>query len=206
MSHPVEVAAEALIARLRQHREEIPMPSDGEVFLPGLWGSFDAQEGALSGRLRAGEGALLRVALSVERTPRWCTLALALGDQGLAEGCVIGLVADLRANRTGHVELMLRSVSGGQNRDVRFDDGLELSPEGGPQAALLAVPPGSVLSEPNQRLRLLLGLPRSDIEFEIRDMRLFVLPASGAGPAGPDSRPDSGPGTDPARPVEATQG
>lgn len=186
MSHPVESTAEALIARLRQQSGEIPMPGNGQVFLPGLWGGFDTAEGELSGHLRAGEGALLRLSFSVQRPPRWCAVALALGDAGLAEGSVIGLVADLRADRPAHLDLVLRSVEEGRNRDIRFDDGFELSPEGGAQAALLAVPPGSTLTRPGQPLQLLLELPKTDIDIEIRDMRLFVLTAAeaGAAPAG----------------------
>ncbi len=176
MAHPAETATDTLIARLRGHAGEMPLPVDDEVFLPGLWGSFDAEQGALSGRLQAGDGALLRVSIAAERPGRWCTLSMNLGWTALPEGAVIGLVADLRSSRPTTITLHLRAIHGTERRDVAFDEGFALTPEGGAQVALLEVPPGSVLSAPDQRLTVVMDLPQTDIDIVFRDMRLFVLP------------------------------
>lgn len=175
MRHPIETAVETILAGLRAMQGTQPLPGNGEVFLPGLWSSYDSDEGAISGSYRAGDGAMLRVSLAVERPGRWCTLALSLGDEGLPEGAVISLVADLRSSRPVAVTLVLRSVLDGDNGDVAFEDQLEAGPQGGAQVALLTVAPGSVLCAQAQRRLLILELPQVDVEMEIRDMRLFVL-------------------------------
>lgn len=175
--HPIETFAETLIARLRRLQGQIPLPANGQVFLEGLWGSFDAEQAVLSGSYEAGDGALLKLAITAEKPGRWCTLALMLGEGTLDEGDVVGLVADLRSSRPASLTLCLRSMLGGSNRDVVFDDGFVLTPEGGAQVALLRVPQGSVLCAPDQRLVLLLELPQTDLEIVIQDLRLFVVPA-----------------------------
>lgn len=182
MAHPAEAAAETLIAGLRRRRADMALPADGEVFLPGLWGSFDDAEGALSGRCVAGDGALLRVSIAVERPGRWCTLSMDLGATALPEGAIIGLVADLQSSRPSHVGLQLRAIHGPEIHDIAFDEGFTLAPEGGAQVALLEVAPGSVLSAPDQRLVVVMDLPQTALEIVIRDMRLFVLPAADAAP------------------------
>ena len=180
MRHPIEATVDALIADLRAVRDETPLPANGPVFLPGLWGSHDTEEGAFEGRYIAGDGALLRLALSIRTPGRWCSLALALGPAPLEEGAIVMLVADLQASMPVMVTLDLRSVVEGAHRDLAFDDRLEPTPEGGVQVAMLTVPGGSVLTEPADQRLLLLGLPQTDVEITLRDLRLFVLPAAAA--------------------------
>lgn len=175
MRHPIETTVETMLAQLRQMQGTQLLPGNGEVFLPGLWSSYDSDGGVVSGSYQAGDGAVLRVSLAVERPGRWCTLSLSLGQEALPEGAVLSLVADLRASRPVTITLMLRSVIDDHNSDVVLDDRFEAGPQGGVQVALLAVPPGSVLCAPAQRRLLILDLPQLDMEMEIRDMRLFVL-------------------------------
>ena len=182
MGHPVETAAEALIATLRAHSGSAALVTDGPVLLPGLWCSHDAEQGRLDGRCIAGGDALLRIELEVTRPGRWCTLSLALGDAALAEDDVIGVVAALQASAPCEIGLGLRSVTAGGPRDTAFPDRLAAGPESRAQAALMTVPAASPLSDPARRRLLLLQLPQQSGWLEIRDLRLFAQPA--AAPAG----------------------
>jgi hypothetical protein len=186
MSHPVEAAAETLIAALRAHSGSAELASDGPVLLPGLWSSHDAQQGALAGRCVAGAGALLRLELAVTRPGRWCTLSLALGDAALEEDAVVGVVAEVRAQAPCEIGLGLRSLTRDGPRDTGFEDRLPAGPESRAQVGLLTVPPASPLSDPARRRLLLLHLPQQSGWLEIRDLRLFVQPAA-------QPEPDSGP-------------
>lgn len=196
MTHPIESASDALIARLRQTAESADLVADGQVLLPGMWSSFDAARAEIAGRITAGDAALLRIALAVPRPGRWCTLALALDATPLAEGDVLGVVADLAASAPAEIALELRSLRGRRRHEVVFDDRLALTPEGTVATALLTVPPGGLPGEPASRRLLVLKLPQIDIDIVLRDLRLFVLPA-----AIPGAAPETAPGSD-AAPAE----
>lgn len=179
MPHPIEQAADTLIAALRRHDGSAVLAADGEVLLAGLWSSHDAEQGRLTGRYVTGAGALLRLELEVTQPGRWCTLSFALGDAALAEDAVIGVVADLRASAPCEIGLGLRSVTAGGARDTGFAERFAAGPESRAQAALLTVAAASPLTDPARRRLLQLQMPQQSGWVEIRDLRLFVQPATG---------------------------
>jgi hypothetical protein len=195
MSHPVEAAAEALIAALRAQAGSAALAADGPVLLPDLWSSHDAEEGRIAGRVIAGAGPLLRLELEVTQPGRWCTLSLALGDAALEEDAAIGIVAELYASAPCEIGLGLRSVTAGGPRDTAFADRLAAGPAARAQVALLTVPPASPLADPARRRLLILSLPQQSGWLEIRDLRLFVQPAPQPVPeAGAETEPAAAPG------------
>lgn len=182
MSHPVEAAAEALIAALRAHSGSAELAADGPLLLPGLWSCHDTERGRIAGRAIAGAGPLLRLEFEVTRPGRWCTLSLAFGDAPLEEATVIGIVAELCASAPCEIGLGIRSVTADGPRDTAFADRLAAGPEARAQVALLTVPPASPLSDRARRRLLLLHLPQQSGWLEIRDLRLFVQPAAQPAP------------------------
>lgn len=180
MIHPVETAAETLVGRLRQTVGNTSLAADGQILMPGLWSSYDTAQGAISGRYEAGGDGLLRLSLKVERPGRWCTLSFLLGEGPLAEGDVLGVVADLAGSVPAQIGLTLRTVRGKVQHELAFDDALALVPGGSVQTALLMIPPTGVPADAAGRRLLMLKLPQTDIEIALRDLRIFVLPAADA--------------------------
>ena len=185
MSHPVEQTADTALAALRRLQSSGPLASEADI-VPGLRLSFDTERGAIEAAHAAGPGPLLRLTLAVERPGRWLTLNLSLGGGVLAEGDVIGVVADLVASAPAEIGLSIRSGRGKRFRDTAFTDRFAVGPDGGVQVALHTVVAGTPLADPASWRSLMLRLPPQSLDLEIRDMRIFVVPtgtAAGAPPA-----------------------
>ena len=182
MSHPVEQTAEAAISALRTLEGSGPLASETDI-VPGCRLSFDTERGAMEASNAAGAGGLLRLSLKVEKPGRWRSLNISLGGAALQEGDVIGVVADMAASEAAEIGLSIRAGRGKRFRDTPFDDRIAVGPAGGVHVALHTVAAGTPLADPASWRTLMLRLPPQNLDLEIRDLRIFVVPVSA--PAAP---------------------
>ena len=174
--HPVEQTAEAALSSLRQIDSSGPLSSEAEI-VPGVRVSFDTERGRIEASHATGTGALLRLSLKVEQPGRWRSLNISLRGGVLQEGDIIGVVADLMASEAAEISLSVRAGRGKHFRDTPFDDRFAVGPGGGVHVALQTVTAGTSLTDRASWRSLMMRLPPQSLDLELRDMRIFVVPA-----------------------------
>lgn len=154
-------------------------PENNVPFVPGIYLSWDAKEGAVDIELGSAPGALLTVNARVERAPRWFGLNLSLGKFAFSPGDVLGAVFGLQGAGGETFPVFVRSAVEGENLDTVLRDTLAGSEEPSVQSVLHTV----VASDPMGRgsaafHTLVLRLPPRDFSLTLREMQVFRIPAA----------------------------
>lgn len=180
MRHRADLEMERDLAALRA----APRPMDlaeGAPVAHGVYFYWDAQEGEVGARLLDEPGALGTFEVEVRAAPRWLNIALELGGAAFAEGEVLGLALQARAEAPFTTAPYLRTGGASAERSSAIGAPIEVGTAPGTFVRLLTIGWREVMGG-DRPAALILPLPHRGCRFTLIDMRLFVLPA-GAGVA-----------------------
>ena len=184
MSHSCETFADGVLGALAAYQGSGAV-ENGMRIVPSFYPSWDEERGTVALTHEAGPDNLLRVEANVTGEPRWLTLNLDLGGGSFEVGDVIGVVADVEGDGEFALEMFARSTSEHENTDTEFADKLPVSTARGVGVIMHTVGPGDGVLTTDRFHMLIIRLPRRDFRLEMREMKLFVLPASHGLRSGP---------------------
>lgn len=177
MTHPIEQNAARAITALRL--DHSPKHEEAALHLvPGVYFSWDAGNGDVTLDIRPELGLLLQLEARVARAPEWLSFNLELGEAALNAGDVLGIVAEFEGCPGTELPVFLRSSREGEIADTWLQNRFEGSDARSVQTVLHAVKDDEPLAAGKGWHTLVMPLPRRDFRLELRDLRVFVLPAS----------------------------
>lgn len=169
--------------------EALRTTADNDSWLvPGLFLSWDAQNGAADIDVASGPEEILRLDARVRDAPRWLSLNLALGNAALAPGDTLVAVADFAAAGVPRAALTLRSEIGGESGDTPMAEAL--APASGLSVAMHTLRPADFAARGIGSHLLILHLPKEDFEMTVRDLRVMAVPAGSVPAAAPPALGD----------------
>ena len=180
MPHPVELVASRMVADLRlnpmlRHEENMLTLTNGAYF------SWDETKGEVSLDVSPELGAILHLKAKVSKAPNWFSFNFELGDGVFETGDVLGIALEFEGFAGETLKPFLRTARDGVLEDTLLQDRLEGSATRETRVLLhqmRAVDPATGAAGYHT---LVLPLPLRDFVMELRDMRLFVIPAARVG-------------------------
>lgn len=177
MTHPLEQTAARAITALRL--DHSPTHEEAALYLvPGVYFSWDAGNGDVTLDIRPELGLLMQVEAKVARAPEWLSFNLEMGEGTLNEGDVLGIVAEFEGCAGVELPVFVRSSREGEIADTWLQNRFDGSDARSVQTVLHAVRGNEPLGQGQGYHTLVMPLPRRDFALELRDLRVFVLPAS----------------------------
>ncbi len=177
MTHPIEFASSRVIGDLRLDHEQ--QYEDGTLRLTdGAYFSWEATKGKVHLDVVPELGALMHLSAKIEQAPDWLTFNIDLGEDTLVAGDVLGVVIEYQGFAGDDMELFLRSSRGGVLGDTILRDRLPGSETRTTQVLLHTLQPYDPATGETGYHTLIFPLPKRDFTFELRDLRLFVVPAA----------------------------
>jgi hypothetical protein len=177
MTHPLELSFASRLAALRlDHQPQ--HETDTLTLAQGVYFSWDAGKGDVTLDVTPETGMLMHMRAAVRSVPDWMSFNIELGDGQLAPGDILGVVAELNGGAGETMPAFIRTSRGGELSDTYLADPLEGSDTRAVRTLLHPVREGEGLAGAPGYHTLVLPLPRRDFTLELRDLRIFVLPAS----------------------------
>lgn len=164
---------------------------------PNVYFSWDSDSGTVEMTPSRPIGSLMALNARVQGKPRWLSLNIGLETASFDPGDVLGVVAELSADRPIELPLFVRSAKAQDFDDTELTEPLfaTASTDGCVTTALHRVRPEEPLAQRDRYQTLVIRLPRSDFRLEIVDLRVFVIPAQQAvGMIPPAIRSENEPG------------
>ncbi len=177
--HQIESAAAAAITGLRKAVLPPAAICDSPL-VPGIYFNWDSETSTVDVSLNRPPGSLLSFAASASPPPRWFSLNLSLDKARFAVGDVIGIVAELASDEAGALPLFIRSARDNQIHDTPLTESLHCKDGCGISTALYTVDSADPLAGPTAYHTLVIQLPDTGCRLDIRDLRIFVIPADRA--------------------------
>ena len=176
MSHPIETFTSKAIFECRQAVFGCTVENNAHLS-PEIYVSWDDQKGEVNLTADSAENMLLHLDATVAKDPRWFSLNIGMGRQGLNAGDVLGVVLETECNHAFNSVPFCRTALEDGHGDTYWQDGLNL--EAGRQISTLlhTIEPGDAL-EKSVFHTLVIPLHHEDFSLTLRDMRLFVLDAA----------------------------
>ena len=151
---------------------------NNEEIVPGVYLSWDEDETQIDIIYDSPDWASLSLDYTVQGTPRWLSLNLALGEGQFEPGDVIGLVLEGYAAGKLIIPVRLRSSIEGETFDTVCDDTIAIYPNNGVSTVLMTIEYGNSVAGREGYHTLMLGLPAGRAAMTLRNMRVFRMPGS----------------------------
>lgn len=177
MTHSIELNAAQAVHSLRLGHH--PRHQDSELFLAdGVYFSWDAGGGDVMLDVRPELGVLFHTRAEVRRAPSWLSFNLSLQKGAFAEGDVLGLAIEFEGCAGENLPMFIRTARGeGDMQDTYLQEVLQGSPHRQTQTLFHTVSASEALCGEAGFHTLVMNLPKRNFTFELRDLRLFVVPA-----------------------------
>lgn len=158
---------------------ELRQPVENNVRLaPEIYFSWDDKRGKVALEMKSSAGHLADIWAKVSGDPRYVSFNISLGECSFNAGDVLGLIVDFEGCAGQTLPLMIRSALNGAMADTPFLDPLVGSEDRAVHTLLHAIRPQEALTGPAKHHTLIFQLPHKDFWLDIRDLRLFVIPAA----------------------------
>ncbi|MDA7429620.1 hypothetical protein PGB28_14210 [Primorskyibacter aestuariivivens] len=180
MPHPVELAASRMVADLRLN-PQLRRDSNVLTLTEGAYFSWDETNGEVALDVTPELGAIMHLKAWVSKVPNWFSFNFEMGDAAFTAGDVLGIALEYEGFAGETLKPFLRTARDGVLEDTVLQDWLEGSAARETRVLLhqiRAVDPAA--GAPGYHT-LVLPLPLRDFTMELRDMRLFVIPAARVG-------------------------
>lgn len=149
-----------------------------EHFSPSIYFSSNLADDQISITLLPSDNGLLKADIKLQATPKWLTLCIELGTGVFSPGDVLGLVADLRTSDPFSSSAFIRSGPNSDDSDTQLAQDLRFGAEPPVMTVLHQVTANNPLTYLSNMQTLLMPLPKRNLSFEIRDLRLFHIEAA----------------------------
>jgi hypothetical protein len=177
VTHFAELFTANAISILRN--AEISEPAaTGAHLVPDIYLSWDKEAGDVDITLTSIPGLLLNLSAKVAGTPGWLSLNLSLGRCSFQPGEVLGIVVELEGCANQSFPMLIRSNRDGTLSNTYIDDILKGSEDRAVCTLLHKISAHSGMTDSEAYHTLIIPLPRKDFQLSLRDMRLFIIPAS----------------------------
>ena len=183
--HKIEVAAASALSRLGAAIHPHPADSDQHV-VPGIYFSWDQSGCKVDVRVLRTVDAVLAFSSKVSGRPEWFTLNIELGEDALAPGDVLGIVADIASDAPATLPLFVRSATGGGIEDTILAENLHATKDGVISTVLHTISSGDALATQSAFHTMVIDLSGTNHNTEIRDLRIFAIPADQARKSSPN--------------------
>lgn len=184
MTHFSELFAANTISILRTMSFSQTVENN-KPLLPGVYFSWDTEEGNVDLSLESRTGELFEIWPKVTGKPRWFSLNLSLGDCTFEAGDVIGVIVEFEGAKGETFRFFTRSARGEKMTDTQFEDALKGSEDISVQTVLHTLTGSDALVQGQGFHTLILPLPLHDVTLRLRDLRVIVIPASRGLRSGP---------------------
>jgi hypothetical protein len=174
--HQIEAPAASAINRLRRAALPVAAVCDSPL-VPGIYFSWDTEACTVDVNLSRPPGSLLSVEARVSASPRWFSLNISLNEAGFTAGDVIGIVAELAASEAVTLPLFMRSALDNKTQDTTLSESLHCKGGRSISTVLYTVDSADPLAGPTAYHTLVIQLPNTGCTLDIRDLRVFVIPA-----------------------------
>lgn len=176
MTNPFELNA-ARVVRMLHADHEIRHEESSLTIGPGAYFSWDAEGGDVTLQVRPELGLMFHLSASVRRAPRWLSFCLELREGSFAAGDILGLVLELEGCAGHTLPLFIRSARDGGVLDTYLQEPLVGTSTVSVQTLLHPIRADQAMADGPAFHTLVVPLPMRDFSLELRDLRLFVLPA-----------------------------
>lgn len=176
MGHSCETFANGVLEALAAHRGAGTVANNARI-VAGFHPTWDDEDGAVTLTHDCGPETMVRLEASVAEQPKWLTLNLDLGVGAFEPGDVIGIVAEIAGDDQAELTMFIRTSGEHGEVDTELAEPLALAAAPRVATALHTVGPGDNLAGEERFHMLGMRLPRRDFKLDIKEMRVFVLPA-----------------------------
>ncbi len=185
MTHFAEIFTASAVSILRSSDFSQKLENNSHI-VPDIYFSWDDEGGEVDITLKSINGYMGEIWSKVSGTPGWLSLNLSLGNCSFAAGDVLGLVVELEDCPDQNFPAFIRSMrEGGAPSDTYLDEILTGSRDRAVRTLLHKVSQHSDMAGAQAYHTLIIPLPLKDFSMNLRDIRLFVIPAA----RGLDTRP-----------------
>jgi len=174
--HQIEIAATTAITKLRKVALPPTAVCDSPL-VPGIYFNWDTATSAVDVSLSRPAGSLLSVTARANPPPRWFSLNIGLNKARFTTGDVIGIVAELATDEALILPLFIRSALDNKIRDTPLVENLHCKGGCCISTALYTVDSADPLAGSTAYHTLVIQLPDTDCTLDIRDLRIFAIPA-----------------------------
>lgn len=179
MTHFAELFTASAISILRSSDFSQSLENNTPV-VPDIYFSWDDEEGNVDVTLKSLNGYMGEIWGKVSGAPRWLSLNLSLGTCSFTAGDVLGLVVELEGCPDQNFPAFIRSDRAGAHSDTYLDEILKGSEDRAVRTLLHKISPHSGMIGAEAFHTLIVPLPLKDFRMNLRDIRLFVIPAARA--------------------------
>lgn len=178
MPHSSESFAAHVIKELKG--THLPQaPQNDSPLVEGAYFSWDSDEGEAILTLKHVPDLLFTLEAKVTRHPRWFSFNLSLGEDSFVPGDVLGVVAKFETKSNESFPFFVRtSRENADLADTHLQEGLTGGVGNVVQTALHTFEPFDAATQGPGFHTLVMQLPPRDFTLELRDLRVFVLPAA----------------------------
>lgn len=177
MTHVSELFTSNALSILRNTQLTQDIENDVH-FVPDVYFSWDSDHGKTALSFKSVPGQLGTIWARVSGGPEWLSLNLSLGECTFAKGDVIGLVTELEGCDTQRFAPFIRTMRDGEIEDTFLQEGFTGSEDRAVQTALHTLEGYDPMIGRTGFHTLVIPLPRKDFQLQLRDLRLFVIPAA----------------------------
>jgi hypothetical protein len=172
MPHPCVAATAQTVKDLRKASFSTEVDQSVPV-VPGVYFSWDVQDGGAGVSVTSQPGGLLRADVRVRGLPRWLTLSINLGQGHFVEREAIGVVIRAACSVAFDLAPFVRSSQDGDKQDTILADRCNLQPV--PRSFVLVhdILPREALTLASDFHTLILPLPKQDFCLDLLDLRFF---------------------------------
>ncbi|TGD63285.1 hypothetical protein EYC08_13380 [Tabrizicola sp. WMC-M-20] len=176
MPHPCVENAAITLHQLRQATLATAATECGPL-TDNVYFSWDSAQAEVSVTVHSAPGQLLTAEIALQGTPRWFALNIGLGTGAFAAGDSFGLVIDAQSSVPFACQPFVRSSKEGEGFDTTLADEIALSPAGRACVVLHCLAASDPLVWTGGFHTLILPLPKQNLRFDLRDLRLVHLGA-----------------------------
>ncbi|MGH1413618.1 MAG: hypothetical protein ACRBB0_08990 [Pelagimonas sp.] len=160
-----------------RHGHNAQLRDEGLVLSDGIFLSWDSANGDVDLDVWPELGVLFQLKTTVKRSPKWLSLNIALGQGLLSAGDIVGLVIESEGCAGDTLPVVIRNMHCDGMRDTYLQQPLQGTATRQVQTLLHRVGRYEALCNTYSFHTLWIALPTRSFTFELRDLRLFVLPA-----------------------------
>ncbi len=177
MTHFSELFTANAITILRSLELSQKLESDVHV-VPDIYCSWDTTQGTIEISLKSLPGRLAELWAKVSGNPRWLSFNLSLGKTRFQAGDVLGVIIEIEGCADHEFRPFIRTVTpAGDTADTQLDDTLKGAGDRAVRTLLHPVVSENGIAGAEGYHTLVLPLPRKDFWLDLRDIRVFVVPA-----------------------------
>jgi len=177
MTHLSELFTANAITILRSLELSQKLENDVHV-VPKIYCSWDATEGTVEVSLKSLPGRVAELWGKVSGRPRWLSFNLSLGKSRFHPGDVLGVIFEIEGCADHEFRPFIRSmIPAGGTADTPLDDTLMGSGDRAVRTLLHTVARENAIAGEEAYHTLVLPLQRKDFRLDLRDIRVFVVPA-----------------------------